>query len=135
MESKIVTKTILFLRIYFIFYVVASTCLTLYFGFLSLAGFMGTMAEGDEEAAIFSILFMVMGAIPILMLVLNAIAAFRVKVRSNNNWIFMLVLVCLGFLNPYTILPSILMLISLLDEDVKKYYQNPEIEADVVKVV
>ena len=135
MESKIVTKTILFLRIYFIFYVVASTCLTLYFGFLSLAGLMGTMAEGDEEAAIFSILFMVMGAIPILMLVLNAIAAFRVKVRSNNNWIFMLVLVCLGFLNPYTILPSILMLISLLDEDVKKYYQNPEIEADVVKVV
>lgn len=108
MESKIVTKTILFLRIYFIFYVVASICLTLYFGFLSLAGLLGTMAEGDEEAAIFSILFMVMGVIPILMLVLNAIAAFRVKVRSNNNWIFMLVLVCLGFLNPYTILPRYL---------------------------
>lgn len=135
MVSKSVTRTILFLRIYFIFYSVASVCLTLYFGFFSFVMMMGGMTSGDEEGVFLSVMFMLFALLPVIMLALNAIAAFRVNIRSNNNWIFMVVLVCFGFTNPYTILPSIFMLISLMDDEVKEYYKESEMDLDEVKVV
>ncbi len=129
------TRTILFLRIHFVFYSVASVCMVLYFGFFGLATMMASLSDGDEEGIIMSIVFSIFALFPVLMLILNTIAAFRVRIRSNANWIFMVVLICFGFVNPYTILPSIFMLIMLLDEEVKEYYRNPGIEAEDVQVV
>lgn len=114
------------MRIYFISLALISLCLISFFTFYFIESTTGRYVDpGGPQSQGFGVFFAIIFT-PILIInfILMLIAVFTASVRSKFNWIFLLIIVCLGLINPYALIPSAFMLIILVDKDVRNYYKN-----------
>jgi len=120
-QSKI-KKLHLWLKIYNIFYCVIYALCTIGFFVVALLWLPGnkTIEVGNSLCCFYGF-FVLLSFVLALFFMIGAI---EVKQKSKKIWKLQIILVAIGLNSILSFVPSVLLLIELLSDDVKKYYED-----------
>lgn len=89
-------------------------------------GMLSDSGESEPPPAWFALLCGGFFAIFFLIFILfHVIGLITVRRRTRGAWILQIVLVAFGFSSLLTVIPSVLLLVGLISQDVQDYYKYP----------
>lgn len=111
----------LFVRIYNIFLALIYLCTTAFLIIFPIL-LLQDPTLPESERVIVLVVFTIMVLLVLAFLLAYIFGALRVNKRTKGNWIFQLILICIGLGSPITFIFSILLLIQWIKSDVKDYF-------------